>query len=68
MKPANMILYVMAVRASIDFPAETILAALRGFQRYDLWRFLVIAQNTIRGIFIIVIFYFGIRSKKLPNY
>jgi len=63
-----MLLYIMAVRASIDFPTETILATLRGFQRYDLWRFLIITQNTIYGIFIIVIFYFGIRSKKLPNY
>ena len=64
-KPANMILYTMAVRASIDFPTETILATLRGFQRYDLWRFLIIAQNTIRGIFIIVIFYFGMKFDAL---
>lgn len=58
-KPANLLLNMMAFKALIDFPAQAISSTLEGFQRYDIWRFLEIIRNTLQAIITIVILYLG---------
>ncbi|MFA5033565.1 MAG: oligosaccharide flippase family protein [bacterium] len=58
-RPTNILLYMMALKAIIDFPTQAISSALEGFQRYDIWRSLEILRDTLQAIATVILLFSG---------
>ena len=53
------LMYLIAIKALIDFPAQPISSILEGMQRYDVWRTIEITREILRAAAMVIALFMG---------